>query len=188
MIYRTYYGGGYDATYKIVIFGDSEVPKTQLTQRFLTNLFNYDSKMTIGVDFEVKNLDVANKRVKLQIWDFGGEERFRFLLPTYVRGANGALFIYDVNNYSSLAHLDDWLMVIRKELREEDQFPIIVVGIASELDSKREVPSEEGIKIARSRGVDGFVECSPKTGENVEETFEALTRLKLAKSGIIEMT
>ena len=185
LIYRPHYKDIYDATYKIVLFGDAGVPKTQLTQKYLTNIFKSDSKMTIGVDFEVKSLEVDKKRVKLQIWDFGGEERFRFLLPTYVRGANGALYIYDVRNYSSLAHIDDWLMVLRKELRAEDRFPIIVVGIVSELDNEREVPSEEAIKIAKSRGVDGFAECSPRTGENVEETFEALTRLMLVKSGVV---
>ncbi|MFX1420398.1 MAG: Rab family GTPase [Promethearchaeota archaeon] len=185
LTYRPHYKGGYDATYKILIFGDAGGPKTQLIQRYLTNIFKSDSKMTIGVDFEVKSVDVDKKRVKLQIWDFGGEERFRFLLPTYVRGANGALFIYDVNNYSSIAHIDDWLIVIRKELRAKDQFPIIVVGVVSKLDIEREVPSEEAIEIARSRGVDGFIECSTKTGENVEETFEALTRLMLEESGIV---
>ena len=61
----------YDATFKIVIFGDAGCGKTTLTQRFLTNLFVSDSKMTIGVDFEVKSVEVESKKVKLQIWDFG---------------------------------------------------------------------------------------------------------------------
>jgi len=169
----------YDATFKIVIFGDAGCGKTTLTQRFLTNLFVSDSKMTIGVDFEVKSLVVNKSKVKLQIWDFGGEERFRFLLPTYVRGAKGGLFMYDITNYSSIAHIDDWLTVIRKEIRDEDQFPIIVVGGKADLAEDREVPAEEGIKIARSRGVDGFIECSSKSGENVEKAFEALTGLML---------
>ncbi|GAG87917.1 unnamed protein product, partial [marine sediment metagenome] len=185
IVYRSHYGGFYDATYKVVLLGDPGVEKTQLFQRFLTNLFKSDSKMTIGVDFEVKSLKVYDKRIKLQVWDFGGEERFRFLLPTYVRGANGALFIYDVNNFSSLVHIDDWLMVIRKEIRQEDIFPILVVGIVPEFEEERQISAEEGIKIAKSRGVDGFAECSPRTGENVEETFEALTRLMLANSGIV---
>jgi small GTP-binding protein len=176
--------GTYDATYKVVIFGDTEVQKTELITRFLTNLFKSDIKMTIGVDFSVKCIQIAEKKIKLQVWDFGGEERFRFLLPTYVRGANGALFVYDVNKYSSLAHIDDWLMVIRKELRPEDQFPIVVVGLVSGSDD-REVLAEEAIKIAKSRGVNGFIECSPSTGKNVNETFEALTRLMLSNSGII---
>jgi small GTP-binding protein len=172
----------YDATFKIVIFGDAGTGKTTLTQRFLTNLFVSDSKMTIGVDFEVKSLVVDENKVKLQIWDFGGEERFRFLLPTYVRGAKGGLFMYDITNYSSLAHIDDWLTVIRKEIKPEDTFPIIVVGGKADLNEYREVTAEDGIKIAKSRGVDGFIECSSKSGENVNESFDALTRLMLANS------
>jgi small GTP-binding protein len=177
----------YDATFKIVIFGDAGCGKTTLTQRFLTNLFVSDSKMTIGVDFEVKSLVVNKQKVKLQIWDFGGEERFRFLLPTYVRGARGGVFMYDITNYSSIAHIDDWLTVIKKEIRKEDLFPIIVVGGKADLAENREVPASEGIKIAKSRGVDGFIECSSKTGENVEESFEALTSLMLDDSRIIKM-
>ncbi len=172
----------YDATFKIIIFGDAGCGKTTLTQRFLTNLFVSDSKMTIGVDFEVKSLEVDKQKVKLQIWDFGGEERFRFLLPTYVRGARGGLFLFDITNYSSIAHIDDWLSVIRKEIRAEDVFPIIVAGGKADLAENREVSAEEGIKIAKSRNVDGFIETSSKTGENVEKTFEALTRLMLNNS------
>ncbi|MFX1257192.1 MAG: Rab family GTPase [Promethearchaeota archaeon] len=166
----------YDAIYKIVIFGDAGTGKTTLTQRYLTNVFKSDSTMTIGVDFEVKSLIVDEKKVKLQIWDFGGEERFRFLLPTYVKGACGGIFMYDITNYSSLVHIDDWLEVIKKKNKIE--FPIIVVGGKADL-SDREVLSEEGINIAKSRDLAAFIECSSKTGENVEETFEALTRLML---------
>jgi len=172
----------YDATFKIIIFGDAGCGKTTLTQRFLTNLFVSDQTMTIGVDFEVKSLSVDEQRVKLQIWDFGGEERFRFLLPTYVRGARGGLFLYDITNYSSIAHIDDWLSVIRKEIRAEDIFPIIVVGGKADLVENREVSSADGIKIAKSRNVNGFIETSSKTGENVEKSFEALTSLMLNKA------
>ncbi len=176
----------YDATYKVVIFGDAGCGKTTLTQRFLTNLFKSDTKMTIGVDFEVKSLEINGKKIKLQIWDFGGEERFRFLLPTYVRGANGALFMYDVTNYSSLAHIDDWLLVVRKEMKsEQDAFPIIAIGGKADLVDNREITGDEGLNIARSRGVDGFIECSSKTGENVEVTFDALTKLMMQRSNLL---
>ena len=173
----------YDATYKIVIFGDAGCGKTTLTQRYLTNLFKSDSTMTIGVDFEVKSLEIDEKKVKLQIWDFGGEERFRFLLPTYVKGASGGLFMYDVTNYSSLAHIDDWLTIIKKET--DTLFPIVAAGGKGDLAEDREVTAEEGINISKSRDVDAFIECSSKTGENVEATFETLTRLMLQRSNFI---
>jgi len=172
----------FDFTFKIVIFGDAGCGKTTLCQRFLTDLFKSDSKMTIGVDFEVKIIEINEKKIKLQIWDFGGEERFRFLLPTYVRGAQGGLFLYDVSNYSSLAHIDDWLMVIKKEVQHT--FPILAVGGKADLPD-REVSAEEGINLAKSRDLDGFLECSAKTGENVELTFEALTKIMLQNSKLL---
>jgi len=47
------------------------------------------------------------------------------------------------------------------------------------------VNREEGINIAKSKGTDGFIECSSKTGENVEEAIAALTRLMMERSGLI---
>ena len=167
----------YDATFKIVLLGDS-ASKTALIQRFLTNLFVTDQTMTIGIDFEVKSLIVDGKKVKLQIWDFDGGERFRFLLPNYVRGADGALFIYDIANYTSINNIDDWLSVIRKEVRAE--IPISLVGITSDEKNKRQVSVEDGKEIAKSRNLNGFIECNLKTGKNVEKAFEALIRLILA--------
>ncbi|MGV9170960.1 MAG: Rab family GTPase [Promethearchaeia archaeon] len=173
----------YDATYKLIIFGDAGCGKTTLTHRFLTNIFESDSKMTIGVDFQAKSLEIGGKKVKLQIWDFGGEERFRFLLPTYIQGANGGLFMYDITNYSSLAHIDDWLNVIRDKL--EEYLPILIVGGKADLHENREVAIEDGIKIAKSREVDGFIECSSKTGKNVEESFKAITKIMMENTNLI---
>ena len=143
----------------------------------MTNSFREVNRLSIGVDFEVKTINIGNKKVKLQIWDFG--EKRKFMLSTYARSAKGGLFMYDITNYFSLSHIDDWLSVIRKEKRREDQFPIIMVGGKADLENDREVSAEEGMKIAKSKGMDGFIECSSKTGENVEKTFEALTRLMM---------
>ena len=109
------------------------------------------------------------------------KERFKFLITSYIRGAEGALFICDITNYDSLTHFDDWLMIIRKELRVEDQFPILLIGNKADLDDKREVSEKEGIIFAKSRDVDGFIECSAKTGENVEKIFRELAKMMIQK-------
>ncbi|MFX0138123.1 MAG: Rab family GTPase [Candidatus Hodarchaeota archaeon] len=168
----------YDAIFKIVIFGDAGSGKTALTKRFMTNLFISDTSMTIGVDFVVKTISIDGKEIKLQIWDFGGEERFRFLLPKYIRGASGGILMYDITDYSSLSHIEDWLSVIQET---GEVFPIILVGGKSDLEVYRQISSEEGIGTAKSNDLDDFIECSSKTGENVEKVFEILARIMFKK-------
>jgi len=170
----------YDASFKIIIFGDESHGKRTFTQRYLTQLFESDQTTTIGVDYFAKSFRVDRLEVKLQVWVFGKEERFRFLLPIYVRQARGGLFLYDVTNYSSLAHIDDWLSIIRKELSAEDIFPILAVGIVPDEICERQVSVEDAIKIAKSRKLNGYIECYVKTGKNIETAFEALTSLLLA--------
>ncbi|MFX1406015.1 MAG: Rab family GTPase [Promethearchaeota archaeon] len=164
----------YDAIFKIVVFGDAGCGKTTLTKRYVTDLFIPDSHMTIGVDFEIKDIKVNGYHVKLCLWDFGGEERFRFIFPKYISGAMGGILMYDVTSDSSLSHVHEWLSVINGT---HNKIPIILVGGKKDLDTFREVSYKEGFKIAKSLGLDYFLECSSKTGENVEKIFEKLTEL-----------
>lgn len=170
----------YDKIFSIIIFGDDGCGKTSLVHRFTTNLFVPNCKKGIGVDLQVNSFNVGKQKIKLNIWNFGQEKRAKFVLPTSIRGARGGLFMYDITNYFSLAHIDDWLSVI-KEKKAENWFPIIMVGGKADLANEREVGTQEGREIAKSRGVDGFIECSSKSGDNVEKTFKALTRLMMFK-------
>lgn len=51
---------------------DSGVGKTNILSRFAHNQFSLESKPTIGVEFATKSLLVADKRVKMQVWDTAG--------------------------------------------------------------------------------------------------------------------
>ncbi len=169
----------FERTFKVVIFGDAGTGKTTLTHRFLTNLFVHDVGSTIGVDFQLKMLESEGQKVKLQIWDFAGEERFRFLLPSYVKGASGGIFMYDITNYASLSHISDWLEILEQEKDLNENFPVIVVGGKTDLEHYKEVSTIKAMQIAKSKNAKGFIECSSKTGENVNKIFQLLTRLIL---------
>jgi len=162
-----------DAIFKICIFGDAGSGKTTLTKRFLTNKFISDTKTTIGVDLQVKTLNVDGLKTKLQIWDFGGEERFRFFLPRYIKGAHGGIFMYDITNSASISHIDDWLLVINES---NESLPIFLVGGKMDLDLSREVSFSAGEILADSRDLAGFIECSSKTGENIGPLFKNLCK------------
>ena len=166
----------YDAIFKVVIFGDAGSGKTSLTKRYMTGLFKPNTQMTIGVDFETKNLNIDGVEVKLMVWDFGGEERFRFIFPKYIHGAMGGILLYDITNYASLSHVIDWLSIMNGS---HEQFPIILSGAKADLELIREVNYKEGLKIAKSMDLDDFIECSSKTGKNVERLFRRLTKMML---------
>lgn len=135
--------------------------------------------MTIGVDFHVKTIDLHGKKIKLQIWDVGGEERFRFLLPTYCLGANAAFLLYDVTRYPTLDNIGEWTNIVNQK---SGDIPIMLVGSKIDIeDDQREVPREYGIQVAEKNKMASFGEISSKTGKNVNKTFEVLTELTLEK-------
>ncbi|MFX1236974.1 MAG: Rab family GTPase [Promethearchaeota archaeon] len=164
----------HDYTFKIMMLGDASVGKTSLTIRYISGNFLEDLKLTIGVDFYSKIIKFMEKSVKLQIWDFGGEKRFRFLLSQYCKGANGAFFLYDTTNKQSLEHLSDWTQIVREHA---GNIPIILVGSKSDLKEFKVVEEEEGIRSTRKYNLAGFIELSSKTGENVAEAFNQMTTI-----------
>ena len=168
----------YDYTFKIMMLGDASVGKTSLTMRYISGYFMEDLKLTFGVDFYSKTTSFKDKKVKLQIWDFGGEERFRFLLSQYSKGANGAFFLYDITNQTSLDHLPDWTQVIREHAGE---IPIMLIGSKVDLHEFRAVLRDDGISAAKKYNLASFVELSSKTGENVEKAFNVMTEILFKK-------
>jgi len=160
-------------TFKLIIAGDGGVGKTTLVDRYVNGTFHSDSRITIGVGFMVKRLVVDGNPIDLQIWDFGGEDRFRFLLPSYCRGAHGAIFMYDTTNPPSLCHVNEWMQLLRAT---GGKFPVIMGGTKADLVNNRKVPAEEATATARKFGLIGIAEVSSKTGLNVDALFSALCR------------
>lgn len=175
-----------DALFKLVVFGDGGVGKTSLVTRYLQGVFTGNTTMTIGVDFHTKKIKINDMLVSLQIWDFAGEDRFRFLLPSYLRGANGGIFMYDITRYSSIKNFDAWLEVLRKEAEEEvKNIPIMLVGGKSDLENKRSISPKEGHRLMEEKDLCDFSECSAKTGENVEKIFANITKRMLSRAGML---
>ena len=164
-----------DYTFKLIIVGDASTGKTSLTHRYLSGIFVDSPRLTIGVDFFSKKIKLENgKRVKLQIWDFGGEERYRFLLPTYSKGANGALILYDITAKKTIYHIPDYVKIIRENAGD---IPIMLVGSKIDLEEHREVSTDEGIQAAKKNALASFAELSSKTNINIEESFETIVDL-----------
>ncbi len=167
----------YDYTFKILLLGDASVGKTSFTKRYCYNIFNPSERLTIGVDFHVKTIELNDKRIKLQLWDVGGEERFRFLLPTYCLGANAAFLLYDITRPSTLDNISEWITIVKQK---GGPIPIMLVGSKLDLEkSQRQVQRDYGIQIAEKNDMASFVEISAKENANVDDAFKVLTELSL---------
>ena len=159
--------------YKVLIGGDGGVGKTTLLHRYIERKFIISTRMTIGVEFFIKELEVEGKKILLQIWDFGGQERFRFLLNNYAKGAKGALFLFDLTRPVSLEKIEDWLKIFRVE---DQDVPILLIG--SKLDLMDKMVIEESFieEIKEKFNLFEFLKVSSKTGENVDLAFHKIAQ------------
>ena len=122
---------------------------------------------------KLKSLEVDDKKVKLQIWDTAGQEKFRNINTSYYKGANGILVVYDITNKESFEGLTSWLIEIEKNSSKEAYK--LLIGNKNDLEDKREVSYNEGKEFASINGME-FFETSAKTAYKVQEAFELLTK------------
>ncbi|EFA86706.1 Rab GTPase [Heterostelium album PN500] len=160
-----------DYLFKIVIIGDSAVGKSNLLNRFTRNEFTEKTKATIGVDFGTKSIEIENKVITAQCWDTAGQERFRAVTSGYYRGAVGAMIVYDITSKVSFKNVTRWLNELR-EMADPDIL-IMMVGNKSDLDSAREVSTQEAQSFAQSHKI-SFLETSALNSSNVNLAFERL--------------
>ncbi|HLF29295.1 MAG TPA: GTP-binding protein [Anaerolineae bacterium] len=156
---------------KVVVGGDGAVGKTSLIRRYCTGMFEESRVMTIGVDFQVKIVEVDGRSLKLSIWDIAGQDRFGAFRDTFYRGAQAVALVYDVTDILSMNNLANWH---RQIVKVAPKASFCVVG--NKLDLHRVVPRRSGEGWARSLGFP-YVETSAKTTEGVEDFFLILARL-----------
>jgi small GTP-binding protein len=162
---------GHDFMFKLLIVGESGVGKTCMLVRFSDNVFDADCLSTIGVDFKVKQIEVDGQRVKLQIWDSAGQERFRNITSSYYRNCSGIIIVYDVTKLESFNKVTEWIAEVHRFV---PSVPLMVVGNKCDLED-RQVSTEDGKQLAERQGLI-FLETSAKTNVNIEEAFQELSK------------
>ena len=151
--------------YKIIFVGDQAVGKTTIINRIMENTFNEVYEPSIGVDFMLKNIKYKDQNVKLQIWDTAGQEKYRGLIPSYVRNSSIVFLVYDIAVKSSFDNIPKWITFIRTI----ENTTLVLCGNKIDL-SNREVKKEEGEALAKKEGIQ-FFEVSAKNDENIKNMF-----------------
>jgi len=158
---------------KILTAGEGGVGKTTLLHRYVEGKFSADTRMTIGVEFFLKETEINGNQCTLQLWDFGGQERFRFLLESYVLGAKGAMLMFDLTRMSSLENLEQWLNIVRKG---DPNLPVLFLGTKLDLADEIQVDDDYAQSFLNEYNLIDFLKISSKTGVNVSQAFNMLTQ------------
>jgi small GTP-binding protein len=110
--------------------------------------------------------------VNVNIIDTSGQERFRALNQNYYRNADCCLLVYDVSNRKSFEECKYYIQQIKERCKQN----IKVILLGNKTDLKKNVSTEEGIKLALKNEYI-FKETSCVKNINVINAFEALIEI-----------
>ena len=161
---------------KIAIAGDGGVGKTTFLNTLIKDKYSEATPLTIGIDLYIKDIKAENRDLALQIWDLGGQERFKSLherCSAYIQGIRGGIFMFDLTRITSLENIGFWIEIIR---RQGDNIPILLVGSKYDLYDTNSIDKELALSLKQEYNLLDYLEISSKTKYNIDHVFEILVK------------
>ena len=90
--------------------------------------------------------------------------------------ARGFFFVFSITSQESFDEIEPTIQMIKGMKEHPIERIGILIGNKVDLEDDRQVSKEKGEELAKRYGIP-FFETSAKTGENVEEMFQALGSL-----------
>eukprot|EP01013_Petalomonas_cantuscygni_P037786 TRINITY_DN68686_c0_g1_i1.p1 TRINITY_DN68686_c0_g1~~TRINITY_DN68686_c0_g1_i1.p1 ORF type:complete len:217 (-),score=34.30 TRINITY_DN68686_c0_g1_i1:246-896(-) len=156
--------------FKVLVIGDIGVGKTSFIKRYVHGLYTPNYRVTIGVDFGLKELYIGRSVVRVQLWDIAGQERFGNLTRVYYKEAVGALVVFDLTSRESLTLAGQWKADVDRKvfLPSGERIPCLL--IANKCDLPAAVTTAEVDSFCRQHGFIGWYRCSAKDGTHVDDS------------------
>ena len=172
---------------KCVLLGESAVGKSSLINRFINDTFKKDSLPTLVGCYSTKEkyYEKYNQKIKFEIWDTAGQEKYRAINKIFYQDAFVTLLVYDITQKDSYEALKDYWYNEVKEYSPNDVI-IVVIGNKSDLYEHEQVDENEVKEFCNSINV-LYKQTSAQTGEGVNELFEAIG-LKILESEEVKNT
>jgi len=169
--------------FRVVLLGEAAVGKTSLVRRYTENVFDEEYKQTIGTTFATKDIDVTGsdgtvRKVRLNVWDMGGQSTYRELRRQFMKGASGAIVVYDVTRPETFMAMNNWFESFKEVCPDS---PVLISANKVDLLDKRMVPQEPGMML-RDWFQAEYFETSAKTGDAVDNVFTRIAEVVLEKA------
>lgn len=128
-----------DRILKILVLGNPKCGKSSIIARYVNQSFESSYKSTIGADFIRKDISIQSNhhtlRVRLQLWDIAGQDRFQKLTRSYFHGAHGVIVVCDVSREGTIDAVVQWKREVDGcTLSMGDGSPLPVILFANKAD------------------------------------------------------
>ncbi|XP_029282538.1 ras-related protein Rab-38-like [Cottoperca gobio] len=161
-----------DKLFKVLVIGDLDVGKSSIILRYVNKRFNETYKASIGVDFALKTIVWEAKTVvRLQLWDIGGQERFKKMSRVYYKAAMGAIVVFDMTRSSTLEAASEWKQDLDSSVCLDGGRPVPAVLLANKCDmTGRDGDLVSSLdKFCKDHSFAGWFETSAKDNINIDE-------------------
>ena len=157
---------------KVVVLGTGGVGKSTSTIQFVQNVFVEEYDPTIEDSYR-KAAFIDNQNYLLTILDTAGQDKYNQVRPSYAIG-EGFVGMYSITTKYSVDELVRFLEQLQR-LKEVNSFPLVIVGNKCDLESEREITTEEALKLAKRFNAT-FFETSAKLRINIDQIFHEIVR------------
>ena len=175
----------YNYKFKCIVVGDAGVGKSCYIRRLAKGVFDSLYQLTVGVELEFITCHVFGKKIRVQIWDTAGSERFHSIMRSYYRDCCICALVFDKTSKSSFDSISNkW----QKDIVElcDPNVTCILVGNKCDMKHDIEVTREEGEALAKTLDCP-YVEVSAKSGKEVEHSFRVLLEKMVDKMLVLSV-
>ena len=160
---------------KVTLLGDSGVGKSSLIGRYISGLFTNGLISTTGANYSQKIIEKDNNKLRLNIWDTAGQEKYRALGRNFYKDAIIIALVYDVTEKESFNSIKtNWLPDVKKY--GEKYNILAIVGNKCDKYEDERITEEEASAYAKEIGARFFL-VSACTGDGVDEMFSELANI-----------
>ena len=160
--------------FNLITLGNAGVGKTSIISRYCGLPFESNNLSTIGIEFSKKVIFKDKKNIYLKLIDTSGQEKFKSLSASYLRHAEGVLFVFALNNKGSFEEIKNWVELFDQEHFGKDNIPKYLVGNKCDLVNDI-VVDEDSINNFINNNKDMiYFRTSAKENINIENVFQDL--------------
>ncbi|MEG4491922.1 leucine-rich repeat domain-containing protein [Microcoleus sp. D3_18_C4] len=153
---------------KVLLVGQGSVGKTSLINRLTDNKYNPNEPQTDGLNITDWQITVNTKPVKLNVWDFGGQEIYHATHQFFLTKRSLYLLVCNCRTSEDENRLEYWLKLIESF---GDASPVILVGNKCD-----EQPLDLNRKALRDKypNIKAIIETSCQSGTGIDELRSAI--------------